>query len=192
MRAWSRLQTTLVQITQITPKWVCIVLKIFNRSRLLNNWRLSWKQSLPWNFSLFWIYFLLIRSFEQLCACPEKQSCPKLTVLNIFFTFRIFELPVLSLKNRVCPEIFHCIEISFIIQDFWATCACPENRVALEFFTVLKYLLSFGIFEQIVLALKTEFALKFFKPGEGGRPAPDPPARTPMLVPKSIIKYQTF
>jgi len=43
-----------------------------------------------------------------------------------------------------------------------------------------------------VLALKTEFALKFFKPGEGGRPAPDPPARTPMLVPKSIIKYQTF
>jgi len=43
-----------------------------------------------------------------------------------------------------------------------------KNRVALEFFTVLKYILSSRIFEQLTLALKTEFALKIFKPG--GRP----------------------
>jgi len=40
-----------------------------------------------------------------------------------------------------------------------------KNRVALEFFTVLKYISLFRIFEQLALALKTEFALKFFKPG---------------------------
>jgi len=34
----------------------------------------------------------------------------------------------------------------------------------------LKYLLSFGIFEQIVLALKKEFALKIFKPGVAAIP----------------------
>jgi len=39
-------------------------------------------------------------------------------------------------------------------------------------FTVFKYFLSFRIFEQLVLALKTEFALKFFKPGEAAAPPP--------------------
>jgi len=49
-----------------------------------------------------------------------------------------------------------------------------KNRVALEFFTVLKYILLFRIFEELAVALKTEFALKIFKPGEGGRPPPTP------------------
>jgi len=38
----------------------------------------------------------------------------------------------------------------------------------------MKYFLSFRTFEQLVLALKAEFALIFFKPG--GRPTPRPPA----------------
>ena len=49
-----------------------------------------------------------------------------------------------------------------------------KNRVALEFFTVLKYILLFRIFEELAVALKTEFALKFFKPG--GAAPPRPPA----------------
>jgi len=36
-----------------------------------------------------------------------------------------------------------------------------KNRVALKVFTVLKYFLSFRIFEQLVLALKNRVALKF-------------------------------
>ena len=56
-----------------------------------------------------------------------------------------------------------------------------KNRVALEFFTVLKYFLSSRIFEQLALALKTEFALNIFKPG-GQPPPPDPPPRTPMVI----------
>jgi len=51
-----------------------------------------------------------------------------------------------------------------------------KNRVALMCFTILKYFLSFRIFEQLALALKTKFALKFFK--IGGRPPPT----TPCLV----------
>jgi len=42
---------------------------------------------------------------------------------------------------------------------------------ALKVFTVLKYFLLFRNFEQLALALKTEFALKFFKSGGGSPPA---------------------
>jgi len=68
-----------------------------------------------------------------------------------FLSFRIFEQLALALKNRV----------------------------ALEFFTVVKYFLSFRIFEQLTHALKTEFALKFFKSVGAAAPS-DPPPRTPM------------
>ena len=50
----------------------------------------------------------------------------------------------------------------FYHSEFWTTCACPKKRAALNLFTALKYFLSFRIFEQNALALKTEFALKFF------------------------------
>jgi len=41
----------------------------------------------------------------------------------------------------------------------------------MTFFTVLQYFLSFRIFEQLALALKTDLALEFFKP----RGLPPPP-----------------
>jgi len=40
------------------------------------------------------------------------------TALKSFLSFRILEQLALALKNRVCPEMFHCIEIFFMIQDF--------------------------------------------------------------------------
>jgi len=78
----------------------------------------------------------------------------------------------------------HCIETFFTVQHFWTTCTCPEkqsfpwkfslywlytfyhpgflsslplswkNRFDLKFFTVLKYFLSFRIFEQLMFAVK--------------------------------------
>ena len=122
------------------------------------------KQSLPWNFSLYWIYFLHSGFLSNL-RLPWKTECVLkfFTVLKYFLSFRIFEQLAFVLKNRVRPDIFHWIEYTFHIQDFWATCACPEkNRVALKIFTVLNILFPFRIFEQLVLALETEFALKFF------------------------------
>ena len=148
------------------------------------------KQSLPWNFSLYWIFFI-IQFFWATCAWLKEQNRPEIfTVLNIYFlSFRIFEQLALALKNS-CPEIFHFIEIFFIIHDFWATWDCSETQslpwnfslhwnifyhsgflsnlrlpwktVVLKFFTVLKDFLSFMIFEQLEIALKTEFALNIF------------------------------
>jgi len=54
------------------------------------------------------IYFLLFRNIEQLArAFPEKQRCSgNFTVLNIRYTFRIFEQLALALKNRVAQKFF--------------------------------------------------------------------------------------
>jgi len=75
-------------------------------------------------------YFLSFRIFEQLALALKKRVALKIFIVwNILFTFRIFEQFALVLKSRVCPRIFHCIEyVFFIIQDFWATCACPLKK----------------------------------------------------------------
>jgi len=52
---------------------------------------------------------------------------------------------------------------------------CWKTACALTFCTVLNILFAFRIFEQLLLALKTECALKFFKPGGAADP-PRPPA----------------
>jgi len=64
----------------------------------------------------------------------------------------------------VCPE-FTVLNIYFLsFGIFEQLTLALTNRVALKFFTALKYFLSFRIFGQLALGLKTEFALKFFKP----------------------------
>ena len=92
------------------------------------------KQSWPENFPCIEIFFN-IQDFWAACACPENRVCPEFTVLNIYLLpFRIFEQLALAVKNTNCPEIIPCIKIFFIIQDFLASCACPENRVCPEIF----------------------------------------------------------
>ena len=55
----------------------------------------------------------------------------------------------LQRKLNSCPENFHCIEyILFIIQDFWATCACPEKT---ECATVLNIFLHSGFLSNLRL-----------------------------------------
>jgi len=67
-----------------------------------------------------------------------------------------------ALKNKWGPELT-VLNIFFIIQDFEQLALALKNRVALEFFTALKYVLSFRIFEQLLaLALKKRYALKIF------------------------------
>jgi len=53
----------------------------------------------------------------------------------------IFEQLTLALKNRVCPENFHCIEYTFTFRIFEQIVLALKNRVALKFFTVVKYFL---------------------------------------------------
>jgi len=66
--------------------------------RILNNLRLSWKTELPW------------------------------TALKYFLSFRVLEQLALVLKTEFDPEMFHCIEYTFYIQGYWATCACSGKQ----------------------------------------------------------------
>jgi len=111
----------------------------FYLSGFVRNLSLPWKQSLSWTFSLHLIYFLHLGCLSNFCL-PWKTECA-LNSLYWIWTFNIqnFEQLALALKNTVCPEIFHCIEIFFIFQDFWGTWACPENRVFLENFNCIEY-----------------------------------------------------
>ena len=147
-----------------------------------------------------------ITQYNKLAEITRIIPKWKYAVFKIFSRFRIFEQLALALKNRDCPEIFHCIEylnIFFAIQDFWVTLRLLWKRVALKIFTALNiYSLSFRIFEKLALARKTEFALIFLAllniayfldsgllsnlrlswkfPSQGAAALPDPPPRTPM------------
>jgi len=71
------------------------------------------------------------------------------TVLNLFFTIQDFEQLALALKNRVCPEIFHCIEYTFTFRIFEQLALALKNRVALKIFTVLSILLHSGVLSNL-------------------------------------------
>ena len=119
------------------------------------------KQSVPWNFLLYWIYFFQ-SGFRSNLRLPWNTTCVLkfFTVLNILFPFRISEQLTLALKNNVCPEIFHCIEYTFYIQDFWATCAYPQKqRVSWSFLLYWIYFLHSGFLSSFALALKNRVAL---------------------------------
>jgi len=109
------------------------------------------KTELPWNFLLH-----TFRSFEQLALAPKgRVSLEFFTVLKYFLSFRIFEKLALALKNSVSWNFslywmyfFHSGVLSnfrllwkaegalnslywicnFYLQEFWATCACPEKQ----------------------------------------------------------------
>jgi len=96
--------------------------------------------------------------------------------LKYFLSFRVFEQLALALKTRVHPEMFHCIEIFFIIQIFEQLALALRNRVCPELTVLNIYFLSFSIFEQLALALKARVYPEIFQ--DGGRP----PFPTPRLV----------
>jgi len=80
-----------------------------------------------------------------------------------FLLFRNFEQIGLTLKNRVWPGIFHCIEhVFFIIQDFLATCACPEKQSCPGIFHCSEIYFTIQDFEQLAVALKNRVVLKIF------------------------------
>ena len=110
--------------------WInCIEYTFFHHSVFLSKLRLPWKTRVAQKFFTVLKYFSSFRVFEQLALALKNRLCPELNVLNIhFLSFRVFEQLALALKTRVHSEVFRCIEIFFIIQHFWATCACPEKQ----------------------------------------------------------------
>jgi len=156
--------------------WIYLLYSVF-----LSNLRLPWKQSCL-AFTVLNIYFY-IQDFWATCACLENRACPEIfhcieytfyiqdfwatlrlpwkqsclafTVLNIYFYIQDFWATCACLENRVCPEIFHCIECTFYIQDIWATCACPEKkRVSWEFSLCWIYFSHSGFLSNLCLSWK--------------------------------------
>jgi len=65
---------------------------------------------------------------------------------------------VLALKNRIALKFFTVLKNILSFRIFEQLALALKNGVALEFFTVLNmYFLSFRIFEQLALVLKTAF-----------------------------------
>ena len=122
-------QTTLAQITWITPNWIYkLYWKFFHRSRFLSRLRWPWKNRVALKFLLCLIY-LSGSGFLTTCACPENRVCPEIfhCIEYIFYHSGFLSNFALVRKNS-CPEIFHCIEYTFYIQDFWGNFACPEKQ----------------------------------------------------------------
>jgi len=70
----------------------------------------------------------------------------------------------MHLKSEFALKIFTALNIPFTFRSFEQLCAFPEKRSYPKIFHCIEIFLSFRIFEQLALALKTELALKFFKP----------------------------
>ena len=85
-------------------------------SGFLRNLRLAWKTELPWYFHCVKHVFFIIQEFWVTRACPEKTELPQkfFAVLNIIFTFIIFEQLALALKNRGFPA-FTVPNIYFLV-----------------------------------------------------------------------------
>jgi len=95
---------------------------------------------------------------------------PPLTARHWFFIIQHFEQLALALKNRVAPNFFTVLKYFYLSWLLSNLCLPWKDEFALKFFSVLKYFLSFMAFEHLVLALKTMFALNFSSWGGGGRP----------------------
>jgi len=62
----------------------------------------------------------------------------------------------------MCLEIFHWLEYIFAFSIFEQLALALKNRFALKYLTVLKYFLSFRILNNLRLPLNTKYALENF------------------------------
>ena len=106
--------------------WLRKWLESYNNSTF-STWKNKWLfNMLIWIPNSFCTFHYYGRGGTPSLASPDGTS--------LIFIIQNFEQLALALKNRVCPEIFHCFEYAFHIQDFWTTCACPE--IWLEIFQI--------------------------------------------------------
>jgi len=123
--------------------------------------RLPWKTECALN--LYWIYSFIIQNFEQLALALKNRVCPEnFHCIKIFFIFQDIWAACAYPENKVCLEIFHGIEYTFYIHDFWATCACPEKTSVPWIHCITYIFFIIQNFEQLVPALKNRVCLEFF------------------------------
>ena len=110
-------------------------------------------------------WYFIIQNFEQLVLALKNRVCLEIFQIHcieIFYIFQDFWATCACPENRICPGKFHCREYTFCIEDFWAICACPENQ-SLSWIHCMEYIF-FNIqnFEQLALALKNRVSPKIF------------------------------
>jgi len=66
------------------------------------------------------------------------------------------------LSNGACPEILHCIEYTFYIEEFEQLAIALKSIGCPEFIARNMYFLLLRIFEQLGRAVKNRVALEFF------------------------------
>ena len=120
---------------------------------------LPWKTEGPLN-SLYWIYiFSMIQNFEQLAHALKNRVCPEIFhCIEIFLSFRIFEELALALKIEFVMKCFAVFHILFTFRMFQQLLLALKNRVCTENF----HCIEITIFEELALVLKTKFFLKYF------------------------------
>jgi len=141
-------------------------------------------------YSICYFWSLIRFAHFMIMVGEELPSLPPLTACHWFFIIQIFE-QLSGPEKQSRPETFHCVEIFFIFEDFWATCACPEKQnvpwihcieyiyiwpfrilnnmrflwktyFALKFFTALKYFLYFRIFEKLCACPEKSLSWNFW------------------------------
>ena len=118
------------------------------------------KTELPWKFSLYWIYFLHL-GFLTTRACPENSFPWNFLLYWIYFLlFRIFKELALALKNRVALEFFTVLKYFLSFRIFEQLALALKNRVCPEFFHCMEHTFHIQNFEQVALALKNRVALE--------------------------------
>jgi len=149
----------------------------------LSNLRLPWKNRVAQKFFTVLNILFTFRIFNNL-RLPWKQNLPWTFSLYWIYFLLIRSLSnfALALKNKVALNSLYWIY--FLHSGFLSNLCFPwKTDGDLKIFTVLNSLFIFRIFEQLVLALKTSCPGIFHCSSQGGRPLPpDPPPRTPMRV----------
>ena len=97
---------------------------------------------------------------------PNCTDRPQVNIhcIENFFTVPDFWATCVRPEKQSCPDIFHCIlTCIFIIKDFWKLVLALKTEFPLKFFTVLNILFTFWILSKLhALALKNRVALIFF------------------------------
>ena len=108
-------------------------------------------------------YFFFFQEFGATCGLPWKTACDMDSFywIYIFLIIQNFEQLAHALKNRVCPEIFHCFEIFLSFRIFEVLTLALKTKVVMKCFAVFNILLTFRMFEQLLLALKNRVCLEF-------------------------------
>ena len=106
--------------TQIHMDWLWRWLESYNNCTFS-----TWKDKFLFNL-LFWICNSFCTFHDYARGGTPFPDGPSLIFYHADFCS----------EKQSCPETFHCVEIFFIFQDFWATCGLPWKTVCPEF-TVL-------------------------------------------------------